>query len=69
MATGKEGGNGKKRGRTPEEPGKGKETAKASHDDDRCAICLENVSGDLGVLPCVSDQGYVRYGGTLGLSL
>ena len=58
MASEKEEGDGRKRGRTPDNPEKGKRTAKASPDDDRCPICLEKLAdvGALGIPECVSVQ-------------
>eukprot|EP00904_Undaria_pinnatifida_P001873 jgi/Undpi1/11687/HiC_scaffold_36.g13982.m1 len=54
MASEKEGGGGRTHGRTPDKPEKGKRTAKASPDDDRCPICLEKLAdiGALGIPEC-----------------
>ena len=60
MASGKEGGGRRKRGRTPDEPRKGKDKAGASPDADLCPICWEKPAGFVGIPECVSVQGYGR---------
>eukprot|EP00904_Undaria_pinnatifida_P001870 jgi/Undpi1/11684/HiC_scaffold_36.g13979.m1 len=52
MASGKEGGGRRKRGRTPDEPRKGKDKAKASPDADLCPICWEKPAGFVGIPEC-----------------